>query len=368
MKKWELTFPIVGAFDFSGDFEIAEITFSENKTRKEYEAKMIIEAENRKNATKMAQEKIGNILDVISFVREVGFEMGYPFVFQKDSKEMVQVTRSVEIPIITEVHKKIIKRVYENLKPTFKDEGILSEKMNRALLALRWYRKGCFFNNPTDKFLAFWFAVESLAGEKSKSKRRLPFNLERCKNCVTQSGLDGNDLMSQVIGNIHEAYRPIPDVITENITDILKIEDSDEIEEIRAKIKKMQKDRSGIVHKGNVQIDVTVHNEYLKQLMEKLLREKLDIAFDSFINSWPTAELRENSSEDHLEIEAIKYVLSMHPRGATIDEIEYGLFSLTKRIRRPKDLHAKLEVLIRNDGDIRTRKINNEGRYFLISD
>ena len=101
--------------------------------------------------------------------------------------------------------------------------------------------------------------------------------------------------------------------------------------------------------------------------MEKLLREKLDTAFDSFINSWPTAELRENLREDYFEIESIKCVLSMYPRGATIDEIEYGLFPLTKRIRRPKDLHAKLEVLNRNGGDIRTRKINNEERYFSIS-
>lgn len=178
MKKWEVTLPIVGAFDFSGDFEIVEVTFSENTTSKEYEAKMIIEAENRENAIKKAQEKIENILDVISFVREVGFEIGYPSVFQKDSKEMMQVTRFGLTPIITEAHKRIIKRVYENLEPKFKDKENLSKEMKRALLALRWYRKGCFFSNSTDKFLAFWIAVESLAGEDSKSKRDLPFDVK----------------------------------------------------------------------------------------------------------------------------------------------------------------------------------------------
>lgn len=345
MKKWEVTFPIVGAFDFSGDFEIVEVTFSENTTRKEYEAKTIIEAENRENAIKKAQEKIENILDVISFVREVGFEIGYPSVFQKDSKEMMQVTRFGLTPIITEAHKRIIKRVYENLEPKFKDKDNLSKEMKRALLALRWYRKGCFFSNLTDKFLAFWIAVESLAGEDSKSKRDLPFDVKDCIECVKRKEVRDNKLRSRVIKNIHEAYRPIPDVITEKIQNMLKIEDINKIEEIKAKIRKMQEDRSDIIHNGNIQIDVAAHNEYLKQLMEKLLREKLDTAFDSFINSWPTAKLRENLREDHFEIESIKCVLSMYPEGATADEIEYGLFSLTKRIRRPKDLHAKLEVL-----------------------
>ena len=367
MKKWQVTFPIIGSFYFSGDFEIVEVTFSENRTNKEYEAKMIIEAENKKNAIKKAQENIENVLDVISFVREVGFDIGCPSVFQKYSKEMVQVGRIEETPGITKVHKKIIKRVYENLEPIFKDKENLSDELKRALLALRWYRHGCFFSNPTDKFLAFWIAVESLAGEKSKSKQDLPFDVKDCIDCIKKKLVENDNLRSQVIKSIHEVYRPIPDVITENIQNILKVVDNNKIKEIKAKIRKMQEDRSGIVHKGNVQIDVAAHNEYLKQLMEKLLREKLDTAFDCFINSWPTAELRENLSEDYLEIEAIKCVLSMHPRGATIDEIEYGLFSLTKRIRRPKVLHAKIEVLNRNGGDIRTCKINNEERYFLIS-
>ena len=362
MKKWEVTYPIGGTFDFSGDFEVAEVAFSINATNKKYEAKIIIEDENKNDAIKKAQEIIENVLDVISFVREVGFDIGLPSVFQKDSKEMLQITRSELIPITTKVHKRIINNVYENLEPMFKNKEALSNEQKRALLTLRWYRHGCFFSNPSDKFLAFWIAVESLAGEKEKSKRDLPFDVKDCIECVKDK-VGNVNMMSQVVQSIHNAYRPISDVITENIKNILNIVDVNKIEGIKAKIKKIKDDRSALVHGGNVQIDVVAHSEYLQQLIEKLLREELDVAFDHFIDSWPTAKQREKLSDDYLEIEAIKCVLSKYPEGATIDEMEYGLFSLTKRIRRPKDLHAKLEVLSRNGDGIRA---DNKGRYFRI--
>lgn len=364
MKRWEVRFPIDGSFDFIGDFEIVEVTFSKNRTNKEYEAKITVEAENKENAIKNAQERIENVLDVISFVREVGFDIGRPYVFQKDSNEIVQITRSEVTPIITGVHKRIINSVYENLEPMFKDKEALSKGRKRALLALRWYRHGCFFSNPTDKFMAFWIAVESLAGESSEQKRELPFDVDECIKCVKDKGVEG-DMRSQVIQSIHNAYRPIPVVITEEIKNILKIDDNDEIDRIKENIQQMQRDRSDIVHKGNVQIDVAVHNGCLKQLIEALLREELDTAFDHFINSWPTAKQREKLSDNYYsEIEAIKCVLSRYPEGATIGEIEYGLFSLTKRFRERDNLPNTLEILTRN-GDIRT---NSEGLYFGISD
>ena len=362
MKRWEVRFPIGGSFDFSGDFEIVEVTFSKNRTNKEYEAKITVEAENKENAIKNAQEMIENVLDVIYFVREVGFDIGRPYVFQKDSNEIVQFTRSEVTPIITDVHKRIIMRVYENLEPMFKDKDCISEGRKRALLALRWYRHGCFFSNPTDKFLALWIAVESLTGDGRKLMRDdLPFEVKDCIDCVKDKGIEGNT-RSQIIQSIHETYRSIPVVITENIKNILKIDD-DKIDKIKEKIQQIQRDRSGIVHYGNVQIDVAAHNRYLKQLMEKLLREELGAAFDNFIDLWPTTKQRETLSDDHPKLKAIKYVLSKHSEGATIDEIEYGLFSLTKRIGRPKDLHANLEFL-RKNGDIRT---NDEGLYFGFS-
>jgi len=47
-----------------------------------------------------------------------------------------------------------------------------------------------------------------------------------------------------------------------------------------------------------------------------------------------------------------------------IEEIEYGLYALRKRIRRPGDIHIKLEKLI-EIGEIRNRIENNEEKFFL---
>lgn len=216
--------------------------------------------------------------------------------------------------------------------------------------------------------MAFWIALESLAGEDSKSKRDLPFDVKDCIECVKQKVVEDNKLKSQVINSIHEAYRPIPDVIAEYIKNILKIKDANKIEKIKAKIRKMQEDRSNMVHKGVFYIDmIRKHNEYLKhQLLEPLLKEKLDVAFNNFIDSWPSSELRESLRDDYLEIESIKQVLLKYPDGATIDKIEYALYALTRKLRRPKDLQAKLEKLIEM-GEIRNRIVSDKEKFFLNS-
>jgi hypothetical protein len=358
MSRWEVAFPIIGNFEFEGNFEIAEVTFSKNAMSKEWVVKTIIEAESRDNAIIKAKEKVENILDVIAFVRETGLEMGYPSVYQLDSKEIVQFTKDWLTPIIDKTHQRIIKKVYENLEPCFRD---FPEEIEKTILALRWYRRGCFFDNPSDRFLAFWIAIEGLAGEKHKSKRKLPFDVEDCVRCVKEKVIEDNNLRSKVIQSIHEAYRPIPAVIAENIQNILKDDDDN----MKAKIKEMHDDRSDMVHHGNFQVGkIITHNNTLKPILKRILKEKLDIAFNNFINSWPTLELRESLRDDYLEIEPIKQVLLKYPEGATIEEIEYGLYALTKRIRRPKDLHLKLEKLIEM-GEIGNRIVNNKEKFFL---
>jgi hypothetical protein len=142
MSRWKVAFPIVGNFEIEENFEIAEVTFSKNAARKECEAKIKIEADTREEVIRGAKERIENILDVIAFVRETGLEMGYPLVYQLNSKEVVQVAREREIHIIDKTHHRIIKKVYENLEPCFRDSP---EEIEKTILALRWYRRGCFW-------------------------------------------------------------------------------------------------------------------------------------------------------------------------------------------------------------------------------
>lgn len=360
MNRWEIAFPIIGNFEFEGNFEIAEVTFSKNVARKEWEAKTIIEAENRGKAIKEAKEKIENKLDVIAFVRETGLEMGYPSVYQLDSKEIVQFTKDWLTPIIDKTHQRIIKRVYENLEPCFRDSP---EEIEKTILALRWYRRGCFFDNPLDRFLAFWIALECLVGGKEEVElEQITGIIKKGKYFIRKTVRD-NDLRSKIIDRIEGINKlSITETMIKNIKNILPNVDAGS----EKKIRDMQKDRSNMVHKGVSHIDkIEKHNNYLKErLLERLLKEKLDMAFNNFINSWPTSELRENLRDDYLEIESIKQVLLKYPEGATIDEVEYGLYALTKRIRRPKDLHLKLEKLIER-GDIIKRTPDNEEKYFL---
>jgi hypothetical protein len=376
VKKWKVTFPIIGDFDSHNNFEVAGVLFLKDRTSEKWNAEMIIEAENRDEAIKEVQEKINEILDVISFVREVGFDLGDPHVHQEAPVILFQVVGSDSYPLFTKAYQKIIKKVYKNLEPNFRIED---KEIGKVMLALRWYRKGCFFSNPADKFLAFWIALESLAGEDSKSKRDLPFDVKDCKECVKKKVVENNNLRSDVISSIHKAYRPISVVIAEKIPDILEIGDPIRrileigdagTEDIKIKIRKMQSDRSDMVHHGrHFQIDtLSSHSAYLQALIKSLLKEKLDMAFDNFINSWPTAELRRNSREDYsFSVEPIKQVLSKYPKGATIDDIKYGLFALTREDIREVDISARLEALI-GMGDMGIRKINTEEPYFLITD
>jgi hypothetical protein len=376
MKKWDVTFPIIGDFYPSGDFEVAGVLFLEDGAsekrlnEKKWNAKMKIEAENKGDAINGAQEKINDILDVISFIREVGSDMGNPRVQQKEPVIMVQCVGSDSYPIITKAHQEIIKKVYENLEPNFKIK-------DNVMLALRWYRKGCFFSNPADKFLAFWIALESLAGEDSKSERELPFDVEDCIKCVKEKVVEDGDMRSQVIQSIHLAYRSVSVVIAEKIHDILEIGDPirnileiGDMDAIKKKIREMRDDRSDMVHKGgHSHTDkLSSHSAYLQALIQSLLKKELDAAFDNFINSWPTAELRRNSREDdYIWSESIKQVLSKCPKGATIDDIKYGLFALTKEDIEQERISFGLKGL-NEIGDIEMRKINNEEQYFLITD
>ena len=376
MKKWDVTFPIIGDFYPSGDFEVAGVLFLEDRTsekrlnEKKWNAKMKIEAENKGDAIKGAQEKINDILDVISFVREVGSDMGNPRVQQKEPVIMVQCVGSDSCPIITKAHQEIIKKVYENLEPNFKIK-------DNVMLALRWYRKGCFFSNPADKFLAFWIALESFAGEDSKSERELPFDVEDCIKCVKEKVVEDDDMRSQVIQSIHLAYRSVSVVIAEKIHDILEIGDPirnilgiGDMDAIKKKIREMRDDRSDMVHKGGYSHTdkLSSHSAYLQALIQSLLKKELDVAFDNFINSWPTAELRRDSREDvYCWFKSIKQVLSMYPDGATIDDIKYGLFALKKEDMREEDISVRLNELNKS-GSIEIRKINADERYFLITD
>jgi hypothetical protein len=360
MSRWEVAFPIIGNFEFEGNFEIAEVTFSKNVARKEWEAKTIIEAENRGKAIKEAKEKIENKLDVIAFVRETGLEMGYPSVYQLDSKEIVQFTKDWSTPIIDKTHQRIIKRVYENLEPCFRDS---LEEIEKTILALRWYRKGCFFDNPSDRFLAFWIALECLVGgEEEVEQEQLTEIIKKCKYFIRKTVRD-NDLGSKLIQRFEGINKlSITETMIKNIKNILPNVDAG----LEKKIRDLQKERSNIVHRGVFHIDkIEKHNNYLKErLLGRLLKEKLGMAFNNFINSWPTPKLRESLRDDHLKIEPIKQVLLKYPEGATIEEIEYGLYALTKRIRRSGDLHIKLEKLIEM-GDIRNQIVNNEKNFFL---
>jgi len=376
VKKWKVTFPIMGDFDSHNNFEVAGVLFLEDRTSKKWNAEMKIEAENKGEAIKGAQEKIDDILDVISFVREVGFDIGNPRVLQEEPVIRSQWVGSDSYPIITKAYQRIIKKVYKNLEPNFR---MKDKEMGKVMLALGWYRKGCFFSNPADKFLAFWIALESLAGEDSKSKRDLPFDVKDCKECVKKKVVENNDLRSDVINSIHKAYRPISVVIAEKIHDILEIGDpirkileigDSGTEDIKMKIGEMQKDRSDMVHHGeHFQIDkLSSHSAYLQVLIKSMLKEKLDMAFDNFINSWPTAELRRNSRGDYsVSVEPIKQVLSMYPDGATIDDIKYGLFALTREDIREESINVRLNVLNERDS-IEMRKINTDERYFLTID
>ena len=377
MKKWKATFPIIGDFYSNGNFKVAGVLFLENRTNeKEWNAEMKIEAENGGDAIKGAQEKINDVLDVISFVRGVGFDIGNPRVQQEEPVIKVQIVGSDSYPIITETYQRIIKKVYKNLEPNFRMED---KEMRKVMLALRWYRKGCFFSNPADRFLAFWIALESLAGEDSKPKRDLPFDVEDCIECVKKKVVENNDLRSDVISSIHFAYRSIPVVIAEKIHDTLEIGDpirnileigDTGTKDIENKLREMQTDRSSMVHKGiHFQIDrLSSHNAYLQELIKSMLKEKLDMAFDNFINSWPTAELRRDSrKDDYLWSESIKQVLSMYSDGATIDDIKCGLFALTKEDIEQERISFGLKKL-NEIGDIEIRKINTDERYFLITD
>lgn len=360
MSRWEVAFPIIGNFEFEGNFEIAEVTFSKNAARKEWEAKTIIEAENRGKAIKEAKEKIENKLDVIAFVRETGLEMGYPSVYQLDSKEIVQFTKDWLTPIIDKTHQRIIKKVYENLEPCFRDSP---EEIEKTILALRWYRRGCFFDNPLDRFLAFWIALECLVGgEEEVEQEQLTEIIKKCKYFIRKTVRD-NDLGSKLIQRFEGINKlSITETVIKNIKNILPNVDAG----LEKKIRDLQKERSNIVHRGVFHIDkIEKHNNYLKErLLGRLLKEKLGMAFNNFINSWPTPKLRESLRDDHLEIEPIKQVLLKYPEGATIEEIEYGLYALTKRIRRSGDLHIKLEKLIEM-GEIRNQIVNNEKNFFL---
>ena len=357
MNRWEITFPVIGNFEFEGNFEIAEVTFSKNAARKEWEAKTIIEAESRDNAITKAKEKVENILDVIAFVRETGLEMGYPRVYQLDYKEDFQVARVSDISIINKTHQRIIKRVYENLKPCFRNPP---EEIEKAILAIRWYRRGCFFDNPSDRFLAFWIALECLVGGKEEVElEQITGIIKKCKYFIRKTVRD-NNLRSKIIDRIEGINKlSITETMIKNIKNILPNVNAG----LEKKIRDMQKDRSNMVHKGVSHIDkIEKHNNYLKErLLERLLKEKLDMAFNNFINSWPTPKLRESLRDDYLEIEPIKQVLLKYPEGATIDEVEYGLYAVTPKNRRHL---RKLEKLIEM-GEIRNQIVNNKERFFL---
>jgi hypothetical protein len=227
-------------------------------------------------------------------------------------------------------------------------------------------RKGCFFDNPSDRLLAFWIALECLAGGEKEAEQKLPVEIYKSIKYCIEKAVKDKVLKGQIMQRIQENRKlSILKVIAENIGKILKITGDKNIDDLEEKIEKMWRDRCKMVHDGIFQIDkIEKHNEYLKhQLLERLLKEKLDVAFNNFINLWPTSELRESLQDDYFEIEPIKQVLLKYPEGTTIDEIEYGLYALTRKLRRPKDLQAKLEVLIER-GDIKKRITDNKEIYF----
>ncbi len=365
MTRWEVTFPIVGNFEIEGNFEIATVTFSKNPVRKEKEARIRIEAKDRDDAVEQAQKKIEVLLDVIAFVSNIGVEIDSPGVFQVDPEKTVQIAKTSVIPTINRTDQRIIRKVYENLGQNFSDET--TEDIHRERLALSWYRKGCFFSNPVDRFLAFWIALECLTGGEEESEENLPVQiLKSIKYCIRKAVKD-KVLKGQIMQTIQEKRKlSISKTIAENIRKILKNTGDKIIDNLEEKIEEMWRDRCLLVHDGIFYIDkIKKHNGDLKnKLLERLFKEKLGIAFNNFIDSWPPPELRERLRDDYHEIDSIKQVLLQCPEGATLDDIGYGLYPLRRKLIRPKSLEIKIEALIKN-GDLTKRITDNKEFYFL---
>lgn len=111
-------------------------------------------APNSELAEKAGLLFLGRMLDVLSLKFNIPIQLN--------------LSRNVLIPRGDQAVRRILDR--SDFRWAFKESRLLSLTESTFLRSLSWYRKGKYTQDPFDKFLAFWNAIETVASKYNPNK------------------------------------------------------------------------------------------------------------------------------------------------------------------------------------------------------
>lgn len=318
------------------DLEVRETNRSRSEERKnsdkdfELIASFEAEPEERDQKTAEMHERAQRLAQIISFLTSRGVVAETPMKTYRADKE-VQVTQMSGTTVVPSDWDDFFIDLYEALET--------SEEISKEVLrALRWYATGLASEHYTDRFLAFWLALEIQAKPKKKSAEEIDPDVE---NPVDQAmdamrdEIESDYIKSRVNHFISERIRDesIPEAVAREIRETLGDNHSTVHEGLENQIKSFQRDRSNLVHDGESIEDVKNKASTLESYNRLLFKRKLDPIFSEEYDSNKFPDATSVSRVTSLYI-----ILADHPNGLTEDELRKEAFAATRDFEKTAEI------------------------------
>ncbi|QRV17438.1 hypothetical protein JMJ58_21010 (plasmid) [Haloterrigena salifodinae] len=348
-------------FDVNG-LEVRETARSGSEDRrdsdKDFELIASFEAAREERDEKKGgmHERAQRLGHIISFLTGQGVVAETPLKTYRSDKR-VQVTETSGTTVVPNDWGDFFIDIYTALEKA-------NEIDEEVLRALRWYTTGVASEHHTDRFLAFWLALEIQAESQEKSANEIDPDVEEPVEqamAAVRKNIESNYVKSRVNDFIAEYIRDetIPEAIAQEILDILGENHSTADEELESKIKSLQNDRSNLVHHGKPIDDVKRKATTLESYNRLLLKRKLDPIFSDDYDSDKFPEAAEVPLGTALQI-----ILADHPDGLTKEELRKEAFAATRDFEQA----ARIVELIGPAHDLENLGIVEDTVYKLDSD
>ncbi|WP_162989904.1 hypothetical protein [Natronorubrum halophilum] len=324
--------------------------------RFEFIANFQAEQDERDEKTKEMHERAQRLSHIISFLTGHGVVAETPLkTYRPDSR--VRITETSGATVIPSDWENFFVDLYEVLEES-------DEIDTEILRALRWFTRGLASEHPTDRFLAFWLALEIQVKAQEKSADEIDPNVEDPVEQAMEAmrnGIESDYVKSRVNQFIAEAIRDetIPEAIAREIRETLGENHSIVNNELEGKIRSFQSDRSDLVHDGDPIDEVKSKASTLESYNRLLLKRKLDPVF--------VEEYGSDMFPDATEVPratALQIILADNPDGLTKAELRKEAFAATRDFQQT----ARIVELLGPHHDLENLGIVEDSVYKLDRD